>query len=56
VHLGFVVSKNRLHIDLDKVKPILEWPIPHNVIKERNFNGITNSIENLSLDSMGYVH
>ena len=33
VYLGFVILVDRLKMDLEKVKAILEWPIPKNVVR-----------------------
>ena len=39
-YLGHVVSKEGISVDLDKVKIIMEWPIPKNVFDIRSFMGI----------------
>jgi len=31
VFLGFIVNKNRVHVDPKKIKSIQEWPTPQNV-------------------------
>jgi len=38
--LGHVVNKNRLAIDLRKVKPVVEWERPMNVREIRSFLGL----------------
>jgi hypothetical protein len=35
VYLGFVVSKDGLHMDQEEVKVILDWPMPHSVRGEK---------------------
>ena len=40
VYLGFVVSREGLKMDQDKVKVILEWPSPKNVFEVRSFHGL----------------
>ena len=40
VYLGFVISANRLKMDLDKVKENLEWPTLENVDDVRSFHGL----------------
>ena len=40
-YLGHVVSKDRISVDPDKVKAIMEWPVPKNVSDIRSFMGIT---------------
>jgi len=37
VLLGFVVNKNGVHVDPDKIKAIQEWPIPKSVGDIRSF-------------------
>jgi len=39
VFLGFIVNKNRVHVDLQKIKAIQEWPSPQNVGDVRIFHG-----------------
>jgi len=40
--LGYVISKNGLEMDENKVKAILEWPIPKNVKEVQSFIGLCN--------------
>lgn len=40
-YLGHVVSKYGILVDLDKIKSIMEWPIPKNVTDIRSFMGMT---------------
>ncbi|KAL1559606.1 hypothetical protein AAHA92_09931 [Salvia divinorum] len=42
VFLGFVVSANRIEIEKEKVKAILDWPIPQNVAQVRSFHGLAS--------------
>jgi len=37
IFLGPVISKEGMKVDLQKVKIILEWPRPINIIEIRNF-------------------
>jgi hypothetical protein len=38
--LGHVISKEGLSVDPDKVKDVLEWEVPQNVIEIRSFLGM----------------
>ena len=40
VYLGRVISKDGIHIDPDKVKAIIEWPLPKCVRDVRSFIGL----------------
>uniref|UniRef100_A0A151UF34 Retrovirus-related Pol polyprotein from transposon 17.6 n=1 Tax=Cajanus cajan TaxID=3821 RepID=A0A151UF34_CAJCA len=40
IFLGFVVSKQGVHVDPKKIKAIQEWPIPTNVSEVRSFHGL----------------
>ena len=40
-YLGHLVSKDGIFVDPDKVKAIMEWPVPKNVSDIRSFMGIT---------------
>ena len=40
-YLGFVVSRNGIHTDPQKVKAIKEFPIPNDVTSVRSFLGVT---------------
>nr|KYP59330.1 Retrovirus-related Pol polyprotein from transposon 17.6 [Cajanus cajan] len=42
IFLGFVVSKNGVHVDPEKIKAIQEWPIPTNVSEVRSFHGLAS--------------
>lgn len=40
IFLGFVVSKEGIRVDEDKVRAIQEWPIPSSVTQVRSFLGL----------------
>jgi len=40
--LGYVLSKDGLKMDKEKVKAILDWPVPINVKKVQSFIGLCN--------------
>ena len=40
--LGYVISKDGLKMDNDKVKAVLDWPIPTNVKEVQSFIGLCN--------------
>ena len=42
VFLGFVVSSKGVEYDTKKVKTILEWPKPANLLEARSFHGLEN--------------
>ena len=42
VFLGFIVNKNGIHVDLEKIKAIQEWPTPQNVGDVRSFHGLAS--------------
>jgi len=42
VFLGFIVNKNEVHVDPEKIKAIQEWPIPQNVGDVRSFHGLSS--------------
>ena len=42
MYLGFVVSKEGLRMDLEKVQAIMEWPYPKNVFEVRSFHGLAS--------------
>ena len=46
VYLGFVISKEELKMDQEKVKAILEWPSPKSIFEVRSFHGLAIFIEN----------
>ena len=39
-YLGHVITKNGIVVDLEKIKTIMEWPIPKNVADIRSFMGL----------------
>ena len=41
VFLGFVVSFKGVEIDLEKIKTIVDWPVPTNIHEVRSFHGMT---------------
>ena len=41
VNLGRVISKDGIHIDLDKVKAIVDWPTPKCVERCEEFYGFS---------------
>ena len=42
VYLGFVISKEVLKMDQEKVKEILVWTSPKNVFEVRSFHGLAS--------------
>jgi len=42
VFLGFVVNKNGVHVDHEKIKAIQEWPIPKSVGDIRSFHRLSS--------------
>lgn len=42
VYLGFVISKDGLKMDLEKLKAILDWPSLTTIFKDRSFNGLAS--------------
>uniref|UniRef100_A0A151UIS7 Transposon Ty3-I Gag-Pol polyprotein n=1 Tax=Cajanus cajan TaxID=3821 RepID=A0A151UIS7_CAJCA len=42
VFLGFIVSKEGVHVDSEKIKAIQEWPKPKNVSEVRSFHGLAS--------------
>nr|KYP34098.1 Retrovirus-related Pol polyprotein from transposon 17.6 [Cajanus cajan] len=42
VFLGFIVSKNGVQVDPEKIKAIQEWPKPKNVSEVRSFHGLAS--------------
>ena len=42
VILGFVVNKNEVHVDPNKIKAIQEWPTPKSVGDIRSFHGLAS--------------
>ena len=47
VYLGFVISREGLKMDQEKVKAIFEWTSPKNVFEVRSFHGLESFIGNL---------
>lgn len=41
-YLGFIVSHDGLKMDQEKVKAVLEWPIPKNAMEVRSFYGLAS--------------
>lgn len=41
-YLGFIISSEGLKMDLEKVKDILEWPVPRNVTNVQSFHGLSS--------------
>jgi hypothetical protein len=42
IYLGFVISTNKLKMDLSKVEVIKNWPSPRNVFEVRSFHGLAS--------------
>jgi len=42
VFLGFIVNKNGVHVDPEKIKSIQEWQTPQNVGDVRSFHGLAS--------------
>lgn len=42
VYLGFVISQEGLKMDPEKVRAILDWPIPKNTFEVISFHGLTS--------------
>ena len=42
IFLGYVVSAQGIKMDPDKVKAILDWPIPTTLTEVRSFHGLAN--------------
>nr|KYP61106.1 Retrotransposable element Tf2 [Cajanus cajan] len=42
VFLGFIVSKEGVRVDCEKIKAIQEWPKPKNVSEVRSFHGLAS--------------
>ena len=42
VYLGFVISKEGLKMDPEKVQAIRNWPTPRSVFEVRSFHGLAS--------------
>jgi hypothetical protein len=42
IYLGFVISVDKLRMDLDKVEVIKNWPSPKNIFEVRSFHGLAS--------------
>jgi len=42
IFLGFMVNKNGVHVDPEKIKAIQEWSVPKSVGDIHNFNGLAS--------------
>ena len=40
VYLGFVISREGLNMDPEKVQAIIDWPSPRNIFEVRSFHGL----------------
>ena len=40
MYLGFVISRDRLKMDPEKVQAIIDWPSPRNLFEVRIFHGL----------------
>ena len=47
LYLGFVVSKEGLKMDPEKVQEIWNWPIPRNIFEVRSFHGLASFYKKL---------
>ena len=47
VYLGFVISRDGLKMDPEKVQAIKDWPTPRSVFEVRSFHGLATSTKNL---------
>jgi hypothetical protein len=46
IYLGFVISANKLRINLDKVEVIKNWPSPKSIFEVRSFHGLASFYQN----------
>ena len=42
VYLGFVISREGLNMDPEKVQEIIDWPSPRNIFEVRSFHGLAS--------------
>ena len=42
VYLGFVISRDGLNMEPEKVKEIIDWPSPRNIFEVRSFHGLSS--------------
>jgi len=42
IYLGFVIAKNELKMDPEKVAAIVNWPSPKNLFEVRSFHGLAS--------------
>ena len=42
VYLGFVISRDGLKMDPEKVQAIIDWPSPRNIFEVRSFHGLAS--------------
>jgi hypothetical protein len=42
VYLGFVISRDGLKMDQEKVKAIINWPTPRSIFEVRSFHGLAS--------------
>ena len=42
VYLGFVVSRDGLKMDPEKVQAIIDWPSARNIFEVRSFHGLAS--------------
>jgi len=42
IYLGFVISSNKLKMDLEKVRAIRYWPSPRSIFEVRSFHGLAS--------------
>ena len=42
VYLGFVISREGLKMDPEKVQAIIDWPSPRNIFEVRSFHGLAS--------------
>ena len=42
VYLGFVILRDGLKMDPEKVQAIIDWPSPRNIFEVRSFHGLAS--------------